>query len=133
MNLRVIFHLLTTFPERYLLARFALVTEGGHTTTVGIADLIDIAPTCQGTVDATSTGPTSRLSLVHSGATVDGREQMPGAGSSHVDCVIRITAVNLPLECQWFGHYLMWVTSARSRSPCTRGAPTVRSLGHVYR
>ncbi|CAM9544860.1 unnamed protein product, partial [Laminaria digitata] len=110
MNLRVTSHLPATFPERQLVTGVALVTEGGHTITVDIVDPLDLAPTCQQTADAVSAGSTSAPCLVNGGlrVTVDGQEEVPGAGEHHFDGGIHITAVNLPLECQRFGDYLMW-------------------------
>ena len=105
MNLRVTSHLPTTFPERQLVTGVAVVTEGGHTVKAEIADPLDLTPTC-----ADSGGSTSAPCLVNGGlrVTVDGREEVRGAGEFHYDGGIHITAVNLPLECQRFGDYLMW-------------------------
>eukprot|EP00752_Nemacystus_decipiens_P011582 g10286.t1 len=107
MNLRVTSHLPETFPERQLVTGVALVTDGGHTITVDIEDPLDLAPTCRGTAD-TTTG--SAPCLVNGGLRmiVDGHEEMRRAGEYHFDGDVDITAVNLPLECQRFGDYLMW-------------------------
>ncbi|CAN0190069.1 unnamed protein product [Laminaria digitata] len=109
-RLRVTSHLLTTFPERQLVTGAALVAEGGHTITLDIVDPLDLSPTCQGTADAGTAGSTLGPCLVNGGlrVTVDGHEEMPSAGEYQFDSGIHITAVNLPLECQKFGGYLMW-------------------------
>ena len=105
MNLRVTSHLPTTFPERQLVTGVAVVTEGGHSIVVDVVDPLDLEPTC-----AASAGSSSAPCLVNGGlrVTVDGREEMKGAGEFHFDGGIHITSVNLPLECQRFGDYLMW-------------------------
>eukprot|EP00904_Undaria_pinnatifida_P007796 jgi/Undpi1/4146/HiC_scaffold_16.g07513.m1 len=107
MNLRVTSHLPETFPERQLVTGVAAVTEGGHRITVDIVDPLDLAPVCQHPANAEFTS----ASCLVNGAlriTVDGREEMPVAGEYHFDGGIHITGVNLPLECQRFGDYLMW-------------------------
>ncbi|CAM9584751.1 unnamed protein product, partial [Ectocarpus sp. 8 AP-2014] len=131
MNLRVTSHLPATFPERQLVTGVALVTEGGHTITADIVDPLDLAPTCHGTVDAVGSAPC----LVNGGLriTVDGREQLLGAGEYHFDGDIHITAVNLPLECQRFGDYMMWgdldvEQRLRGGSRSLRSAETVTSI-----
>ena len=110
MNLRVTSHLPTAFPERQLVTGVALVLEGGHTIMVDIVDPLDLAPTCHDTTDVANDGSALGPCLVNGGlrVTVDGREEMQGAGESHFEGGIHITAVNLPLECQRFGDYLMW-------------------------
>lgn len=106
MNLRVTSHLPKTFPERQLVTGVALVTEGGHMIVADIADPLELEPTCEFTADAIGSAPC----LINGGlrVTVDGREQMQRAGEYHLDGDIHITAVNLPLECQRFGDYMMW-------------------------
>lgn len=106
MNLRVTSHLPATFPERQLVTGVALVTDGGHTIVIDIEEPLDLAPTCHGTAAAVGSAPC----LANGGlrVTVDGREEVQGAGEHHFDGDIHITAVNVPLECQRFGDYLMW-------------------------
>ena len=132
MNLRVTSHLPSTFPERQLVTGVAMVTEGGHTITVDIVDPLDLAPTCQNTADAARSGSTSAPCLVNGGlrVTVNGREEMPGAGEYHFDGGIHITAVNLPLECQRFGDYLMWGDLGEEQK-LMRAERNLRSAGSV--
>ena len=132
MNLRVTSHLPTTFPERQLVTGVAVVTEGGHTITVDIVDPLDLAPTCRGTADAARSESTSAPCLVNGGmrVTVNGREEMPGAGEYHFDGGIHITAVNLPLECQRFGDYLMWGNLGEEERLMHAGR-SLRSAGSV--
>lgn len=132
MNLRVTSHLPTTFPERQLVTGVGLVTEGGHTIVVDIIDPLDLAPTCQEIADAASAGSIPAPCLVNGGlrVTVDGREEMQGAGEFRFDGGIHITAVNLPLECQRFGDYLMWGDLDNEQKLMHR-ARNLRSTGAV--
>lgn len=95
-----------TFPERQLVTGITLVIEGGHTVVDDVNDPLDLAPTCGGTTGTAGSAPC----LVNGDprVTVDGHKEVQGAGEHHFDGGIRITAVNLPLECQRFGEYLMW-------------------------
>lgn len=131
MNLRVTSHLPETFPERQLVTGVALITAGGHTIVADIVAPLDLAPTCQGTADDAGSAPC----LVNGGlrVTVDGREEMQAAGEYHFDGGIHITGVNLPLECQRFGDYLMWAgldedQRLRSASRSLRSTGTVTSI-----
>ena len=135
MNLRVTSHLPKTFPERQLVTGVALVTAGGHTITLDIVDPLDLAPTCQSTTDAGRAGSISAPCLVNGGlrVTVDGRE-MQGAGESHFDGGIHITAVNLPLECQRFGDYLMWgeLDEEQKLIPARRNLRSAGSVTSIF-
>ncbi|CAN0267403.1 unnamed protein product, partial [Scytosiphon promiscuus] len=90
---------------------------------------LNLKPTCEGTAGG------SALCLVKGGLriTVDGREEVQGAGEYHFDGGIHITAVNLPLECQRFGDFLMWGNldeeeKQRSGSRSLRSAGTTTSI-----
>ncbi|CAN0107252.1 unnamed protein product, partial [Scytosiphon promiscuus] len=90
---------------------------------------LNLEPTCKGT--AAGSAPC----LVKGGLriTVDGREEVQGAGEYYFDGGIHITAVNLPLECQRFGDFLMWGNldeeqKQRSGSRSLRSAGTTTSI-----
>ncbi|CAM9453541.1 unnamed protein product, partial [Scytosiphon promiscuus] len=91
---------------------------------------MNLEPTCQGT--AAGSAPPC---LVNGGLriTVDGRAEVLGAGEYHFDGGIHVTAVNLPLECQRFGDFLMWEDfdeeqRQRSGSRSLRSAGSTRSI-----
>ena len=133
MNLRVTSHLPDTLPERQLVTGVAVVTEGGHTITVEIVDPLDLAPTCQETTDAAGGGLTSSPCLVEGGLRVhvDGREEMRGAGEYHFNGGIHITGVNLPLECQRFGDYIMW-GNLGEKQKLMRAGCSLRTIPSIF-